>query len=206
VAIDDLPPGGLPLPEHATWDAWQPFEVAERLSGVDVSWCVAGGWAMDLFRGHQSREHDDIEIAVPKGHFPLIRAALAEFDMEVVGSERRWPLDHPAYAVMHQTWVREPETGIYRLDIFREPHDGETWICRRDQTIRLGYDQIILTAANGVPFLAPEVVLLFKAKHDRATDRMDLAGVLPLLGRRRRVWLAAALERVHPGHPWARLQ
>lgn len=28
-------------------------------------------------------------------------------------------------------------TGNYLLDVFREPHDGDTWVCRRDQTIRL---------------------------------------------------------------------
>jgi len=38
--------------------------------------------------------------------------------------------------VLHQTWVREPGTNVYRLDIFREPHSGDTWICRRDATIR----------------------------------------------------------------------
>jgi hypothetical protein len=35
---------------------------------------------------------------------------------------------------MAQTWVRERDTGVYRLDIFREPHDGDTWIRRpKDQ-------------------------------------------------------------------------
>jgi hypothetical protein len=66
----------------------------------------------------------------------LIRAALADYEFDVVGAGKRW-LDSPAFDIMHQTWVREPATGIYRLDIFREPHDGDIWICRREQCIRL---------------------------------------------------------------------
>jgi hypothetical protein len=197
-----LPPGGQQVDHDAPWDAWQPLEIAERLRGVDVPWCVAAGWALDLFRGEATREHEDLEIAVPIARFHAIRARLADFDIEVVGSGHRWPLDSEAFDVMHQTWVRDRDTGIYRLDIFREPHDGDTWICRRDETIRFPYDQIIVTTPAGVPYLIPEIVLLFKAKHRRPKDQADFAGVLPLLDLARREWLATALERVHPGHPW----
>jgi len=197
-----VPPGGVEVDQNAPWDARHPLEITERLRGVDVPWCVAGGWALDLFRGEATREHEDLEIAGPIGRFGAIRAALADFDVEVVGSGHRWPLDSEAFEVMHQTWVREPDTGIYRLDIFREPHDGDTWICRRDETIRFPYDQIIVTSPAGVPYLVPEIVLLFKAKHRRPKDQADFDGVLPLLDATRREWLAAALERWHPEHPW----
>jgi hypothetical protein len=197
-----LPAGGSPVDHEAPWDAWHPIEITERLAGVDVPWCVAAGWALDLFRGAATRDHEDLEIAVPVGRFGVVRAALANFHVEVVGSGHSWPLDNPAFDVMHQTWVSERDTGIYRLDIFREPHDGDTWICRRDETIRLPYDQIIVTSPEGVPYLVPEIVLLFKAKHQRPKDQADFAGVLPLLDPVRRDWLATALDRCHPGHPW----
>jgi hypothetical protein len=95
--------------------------VAGRLAGAGVRWCVAAGWALNLFRGETTREHEDLEIAIPAGQFGRVRAALADFDIEVIGSGRRWPLDSPAFDVMIQTWVRERGTGVYRLDIFREP-------------------------------------------------------------------------------------
>src|SRR6266571_4942324 len=122
---------------------------AGRLADVGVRWCIAAGWALDLFRGEMTREHEDLEIAVPAARFGLIRAALAGFDIEVVGSGRRWPLDSPAFDVMIQTWVRERDTGVYRPGIFREPHDGDTWICRRDRSIRLPYEQVIATSPEG---------------------------------------------------------
>ncbi|MFN2462895.1 MAG: nucleotidyltransferase domain-containing protein [Candidatus Dormibacteria bacterium] len=182
--------------------------MAERLRDVSVPWCIAAGWALDLFRGAETRVHEDTEIAVPWRGFPAIREALAGFEFDVVGfdeSERYWPVDSPAFDVTHQTWVREPGTSVYRLDVFREPHDGEVWICRRDEDIRLKYDEIIHRTADGIPFLAPEIVLLFKAKAAREKDDQDLEGTLPLLGTARRRWLREALGSIYPGHRWVDL-
>jgi hypothetical protein len=203
-AEDELPPGGIELTDPP-FEPWSPLEVTERLAEVAIRWCVAGGWALDLYAGGITREHEDLEIAVPAASFGFVRDALADFEFDVVGSGYVWPLDSAAFAVMHQTWVREPVTGIYRLDVFREPHDGDTWICRRDETIRLPYNQVIDTTADGVPFMAPEIVLLFKAKHCRPKDQADFGGTLDLLGRAQRAWLADTLARVHPGHEWLQL-
>jgi hypothetical protein len=204
---DELPEGGVELGDFV-WEAWTPHEAAARLAAVEAPWYVAAGWALDLFRGGQTREHEDLEIAVPAGRFGAVRAALSDYDIDVVGgpgdgSGRRWPVDSPAARVLHQTWVRDRGTNLYRLDIFREPHDGDLWICRRDETIRLPYAEIIRHTADGIPYLSPEIVLLFKAKHAaRERDRDDFAAVAPLLAPGERAWLRAALGRVHPGHEW----
>jgi len=102
----------------------------------------------------------------------------------------------------HQTWVREPATGMWRFDVFREPSDGDAWICRRDDRIRLPYDRVIERTPDGIPFGRPEIVLLYKAKHARPKDDGDFAAALPLLEPERRQWLAHALELVHPSHRW----
>jgi hypothetical protein len=98
--------------------------------------------------------------------------------------------------------VREPHTGVWRLDVFREPSEDATWICRRDHSIRLPYNEVIERTSEGIPYGRPEVVLLFKAKHTRPKDDEDLAAVLPRLDADRRRWLREALELVHPGHRW----
>jgi len=197
-----LPPGGVLLPEDPTWDPLLPREVAQRLADVEVPWYVAGGWALDLHRGHISREHADLEIAVPAADFPVIREALPDLEFLVVGSGRAWPLDSPAYEVMHQTWGRDRTSGVWRLDVFREPYEAGAWICRRDRSIRRPYREIICRTADGVPYLTPEIVLLFKAKHNRPKDDADFAASLPLLTPEQRAWLAGALRAIHPGHIW----
>jgi hypothetical protein len=163
---------------------------------------VAGGWALDLNRGEQTREHGDIEIGVPAAGFGQIRGALAGLDIEVIGYGMRWPVDSPAFTQLHQTWVSDPATGSYVLDVFREPHDGDIWICRRDDTIRWPFRQIVCQSQDGIPYLAPQIVLLFKAKHGQPKDEADFAGTLPLLAPQARDWLRRALQRVHPGHAW----
>jgi hypothetical protein len=79
---------------------------------------------------------------------------------------------------------------------------GETWICRRDVRIELPYDRLIAVTGNGIPYVRPEVVLLFKAKAMRAKDDGDFAAALPRLTPDQRDWLKDALMLVHPGHRW----
>jgi hypothetical protein len=197
-----LPPGGALLGDDPPWEAWPPAEVARRLASVSVPWCIAAGWALDLFRGEVTREHGDLEIAVPAAGFAAIRAALPDLEFGAVGSGRIYPLDHPAFGLTWQTWGRSRDSGIYRIDVFREPHDGGTWICRRDERIRRPYDTLILHTADQIPYLAPEVALLFKAKHRLPKDVADFTGVLPLLPSASRAWLAGALQRLDPHNPW----
>jgi hypothetical protein len=96
----------------------------------------------------------------------------------------------------------ERDEPCWRLDVFREPFDGGEWVCRRDETIRMGYDELIRRTDDGIPYLRPDVTLLFKAKHARSKDEGDFAAALPRLDGEERRWLRDALELVHPGHRW----
>ncbi|HTJ71218.1 MAG TPA: hypothetical protein VL551_26990 [Actinospica sp.] len=206
-----LPGGGIAVSEddldalEARWaSCWTPNEVAERLAGIDVPWCVAAGWALDLFRGTRIREHGDLEVAVPAARFPEVRERFAEYVFDAVGDRRIWQDATPeALAATHQTWVRDPGTDLYLVDVFREPHDGDVWVCRRDESIRYPYGaDVILRSADGIPFLAPEFVLLFKAKAVRDKDQLDFDATVPLMTARQRARLGEMLDVVHPGHRW----
>ena len=57
-------------------------------------------------------------------------------------------------------------------------------------------------AQHGIPYLAPELVLLFKAKHARPKDQSDFDQTIPHMTPAQRTALARLLARAHPGHRW----
>ena len=212
VRLEEALAAGAFEPDLSLWDPWHPERVAALLEGVETPWYVAAGWAIDLFLGEeQRREHEDLEIAVPRVRFREIGERLSGFELFIPDSDLTepglvWPFAQApsALAGNHQTWVREPESARWRLDVFREPSDGDVWIYRRDERIRLPYRDVIERTDGGIPFARPELVLLFKAKQVvRPKDEADFEAVLPRLGSDRRQWLADALRLVHPGHPWS---
>jgi hypothetical protein len=168
---------------------------------MHVPWAVAGGWAIDLHLQAETRPHHDIEIAVSREHLEIVAACLGELDWFGVGDGRAWALED-APRELHQTWGRDRSSHRWRLDVFREPWDGEDWVFRRDPRIRRPLAEAIMFSQDAIPYLAPEIVLLFKAKSPKEKDEADLALTLPTFTLERIEWLRNALEIVHTKHKW----
>lgn len=211
----DLPVGGTVIGDPP-WRPWTPEQIADRLAGVRVPWYVAGGWAVDLHLGREtpqtaSREHEDLEIGVPATGWPEIAGALTGLSACAAGSGRLWNLADPAVdaelvlTVVHQTWMQDPADGAFVLDVFREPSDASSWVCRRDPTLRVPYAEVLARTATGIPYLRPEWVMLFKAKAPRPKDEADLALLLPTLEPAVRRRTRELVARVHPDHSWLAL-
>lgn len=188
---EPLPDGGIELSAEEVEARWSSY------------WTPVAGWALELRFGVCTSVHGGIEIAVPAAGFPEVRDRFPEYAFDAVGGGRIWPDPAPqALAATRQTWLRDPGTGRYLLDVFREPHDGDTWICRHNTAIRLPYTEVVRRTADGVPYLAPELVLLFKAKHARPKDEADFAEALARMSAHERTTLAELIARTHPGHRW----
>jgi hypothetical protein len=151
-------------PSVYPWDAWRPEEVARGLRGVDLPWYVAAGWSIDLFLGGERREHEDLEIAAPAARFAELAAALPGLEFFAINDRLAYSIEHEPEALegSHQTWGLDRSAGVWRIDVFREPADGETWICRRDESIRLSGGEHIERTTEGLPYARPELTLLFK--------------------------------------------
>src|SRR4029079_2246866 len=101
---------------------------------------------IDLFLGSVRREHGDIEIAVPRSRIGEALDALEGFEFFAAGVPT--PCLFTALPVgetsdSHQRWVREPASGLWRLDVFSEPAAGETWICKRTSQISMPYKSLV---------------------------------------------------------------
>jgi hypothetical protein len=194
-------------PPVETWSmAWTPDEAALALEGVSAPWAVAGGWALDLWLGEQTREHEDLEIAVPAAFYPEIQARLEALGLKVFSNVNGEVIAlEPGEAPEprgFQTWVTDAAAQGWRMDIFREPGDAQTWVYRRTGELSAPRAWASGRSAAGIPFVAPQIVLLFKAKATRDKDQADFAIVAPRLSTEARDWLAASLRIIQPGHPW----
>ncbi len=191
-------------PGLEAWQPWTPEEAARILTKLDAPWSVVGGWAIDLFLGRVTREHEDLEIALPRTSFAAARKHLANYALHAVGTGqvRRLNTGDPFPDELHQCWVLDEAAGKWRMDVMSEPGDVLIWKCRRDERINAPRDWMIGRTPEGIPFLIPEAVLLFKAKYVRPKDEADFASCLPEMTVPAKDWLRNALERVHPGHAW----
>jgi hypothetical protein len=84
-----------------------------------------------------------------------------------------------------------------------ETGDGDTWVFRRNDSITAPRGEMI-SERDGVPYLRPQGVLLYKARNARDKDEADFEKCLPVMDAAARRWLSGALIRAHPGHDWIR--
>lgn len=80
----------------------------------------------------------------------------------------------------------------------------ETWVYKRDPSVCRPRGEVVHVTADSIPYLAPEAILLFKAKYQRDKDEADFAQALPKLDVRQRQWLKARIAEAHPHHGWLR--
>lgn len=194
------------MPEYE-WLPLTPRDAAGLLDGLAAPWWVAGGWAIDLFVGRTTRPHADMDIAVPRGSEPALRAHFADWDIRVAhdGAFEAWD-GEPLTPPRHQFWARPSVDGPWALEFLLEDCDDTTWRFRRDPRVTRPLERFGRASGYGLPYVSPEVVLLYKAKgpgEPRAVE--DVAVAAPLLDAEARRWLRTALDRAHPGHRWTEL-
>lgn len=183
------------------------FELAEELTGMKAPWHVSSGWALDLFTGSPSRYHDDLDITLERRHQLVVQTHLRE---------RNWLLhyvvDNGVYAFWednqripvssHQIHARKGDAFI---DILLEPDLTEVWHYRRNPGVTRAKHKAFLQR-DTLGYLAPELVLLFKAKlqkgRPRLKDQQDFERVYPYLKHEQKTWLASAIKDEYAEHPW----
>jgi len=190
--------------------AWDPLTLSDAVQmfeGVPFWWVVAGGWAIDMFLGAQTREHHDLDLAVARHEQGLVfeTLMLLGWDCHLAAGGKLTPWRGEKLATgENNLWCRRPGDLAWRFDLVLTEIDDGDWVFRRNPRVRLAIDEAITV---GTPsYVSPHVQLLFKARHRQAKDDADLATVLPRLGPDRRRWLHDALRAAEgAGHPWVRL-
>jgi hypothetical protein len=193
------------------WHPWHPQEVARFFSSLKASWWIAGGWALDLFLGAPTRAHEDIDVQMLRQEQEAVRALLRGWDVQEAGHPtqhpeaspfREWKLGARLPPEIHDVWCRPGPDAAWAFQLMVADHTPTHWVFRRDVRIRRPLATLGQRTVDGLPYLAPEIQLLYKAKTPRPKDEADFSETLPFLDQERRQWLTEALLLVHPGHPW----
>lgn len=197
-------------------------ELGAFLADSGVDWAVCGGWALELFLGRETRVHGDLDLSVPEAHRERIQRFMLErgwLVYEFRGQGRLRPLsaDVPSEPGRNLMCLRagcelvtfwpcdEPDMVLHEWHSagIRELNYMEFLFRERPAFFGRSPDRAIIRA-GGLPYLAPEVVLRYKAAEpERAANRADFAAAFPALSPERRGWLMDSLRGQYAGgHPW----
>jgi hypothetical protein len=190
-------------PEHR-WEPLSLEEVKQLLGPVSAPWWIAGGRALDMFLGHETRTHVDIDVAVLRRDQQGFCEALAKWDFQIAhaGEFIPWKRGETVDLEHHEIWARETADGPWRLVVHFEESEGKRWAYRRDRRIGLNVADLGRRDAYGIQFIRPEVTLLYKSESPRPVDETDFLYALPHLDVAQKGWLAAALYTIDPKHRW----
>jgi GrpB-like predicted nucleotidyltransferase (UPF0157 family) len=196
------------------------------------AWCLGGGWALALATGAVRRVHDDVDVVLDRATAAAWLAAIARAGVAFgrPGAPEPWrPGDAlpvlpdrlmgragPLVAPSPLASIPESDAASswpWFWDVAIEARPGGDWALRSDPRVTRPLGSAIVelplagAAAPTLPVLAPEIVLLLKARHgdrgsDHPKDQADLDAVVPRLDVSARRWLRTALRRPPP-HPWA---
>jgi Aminoglycoside-2''-adenylyltransferase len=162
--------------------------VCSLLSGLTVPSWIIGGWAIDLAVGRVTRDHADVDVMLLERDKHVLWDDLPEDDVQITGRGRE-----------SRRLTLHSENLLLPAEVFLAEADGTCWVHRRG-TYRVKRPLADITRhRDGIPFLAPEVVLLFKARSKADKDQHDVETALPLLDAGQRSWLQETLKRLPQG-------
>lgn len=187
-------------------DFAQPLSVASAMAGFDRPWCVAGGWAIDLWLGRVTRDHFGVDIAVLRDHQLELRRHLYDFAFKIAATrgERPVPWKDAKQMLMlpvHELFAADRATGrAWR--IFLDESDGIDWHDRQCADVRMNLAGWRWHGTANVPVLNPLIVLLHKSRRPEAKDDLDFHSALERLTEQQKSWLSVAILRQDADHKW----
>ncbi len=187
------------------WEALHPADLARLLYGLRTPWWICGGWALDLFLGRETRRHDDLDVAVLRRDQPTLFRHLRDWDVRYATPQHAlepWDGEHLEPPI-HGIWARRSNetTAPWTCEFLLNEHTDQHWIFRRNEGVTRSLDEVGMER-DGVPFLCPEIVLLYKAIEPNPKNEADFVAVRPHLTQSGTRWLREALEVIDSRHPW----
>jgi len=199
----------IQIPDETNITPLNPKEVLFLLGDTPFQWWIAGGWAIDLFLGEQTRPHFDTDVAIARDSQLAAQSELKAWEFHSTKRDengnivlREWKIGEFLGREYPGVWARKSGEEIWRFEfIFHEISD-QTWTFRYDDSVKHHLAKIGRMSPNNIPYLQPEIALLYKAARLRDVDEQDFNRILPNLNQIQRRQLLLDLQKFEPDHPW----
>ena len=207
-------------------------ELNDFVKQIGIDYAICGGHAIDLFIGRKTRPHKDLDLAVfweDRNKIVQFMINKGWNVYEPCGNEILHKINdiNDQKQVKTNIWCVKPDNLHYEfiekdknmfsvifdnseqieLDfiefLFNNRFEGN-FLYSKNNDIKIDINFCILYSEN-IPFLTPELVLLYKSKAFEIImeNQMDFDNALPYLNEKQRVWLKNALIIMFPnGHKW----
>jgi len=178
------------------------LHAATTMNAFARPWCLCGGWAIDLWLGQSTRQHEDVDVALLREDQLALKFFLEDWKFWLLdgGVKKAWRDWQMRMLPIHEIHGTSPQGR--QIEFLLNESQEDQWVYRRAFGVRRPLETWIVRAAFGVPVLAPEIVLLYKSKDPTPADELDFRVAVDRLEPARLGWLDSALRGVDPNHPW----
>ena len=170
--------------DDKNWHALKSEEVFEILRNFQYPWWIAGGIALDLFLGKKTREHLDIDVLILRKHQLILQEYLRDWFLYKTNQPglKPWEKDEYLKIGVNSIWCKKKRNGPWKMEIMLMDSEDDQWFYRREPKIWGMIERMGTMTENGLPYLLPEIQLLYKSvKNRRSKDNDDFFNVFPKL-------------------------
>jgi hypothetical protein len=205
-------------------------DLSAFLTSFDARWFVSGGWAIDIHLNRVIRERCDLDMSVPfsdrlrciefflqkgwkiegklSGGFKTLRE-LSDYTDDI---HYFWSFPEGADFVSEYMdekgnrridYNRDTQHELDYIEVFFDRIEDRHLVFRRDPQVKRPEDLAIL-ARDGIRYLAPELVLLYKSNNLSEKNLLDFHAAIDALEEEALTWLLEALSFMYGNaHKWA---
>lgn len=206
-------------------------QATDFLRHATFTWAVCGGYALDLFHGRSLRSHGDVDICTLERDRAAILSFMLQQGWcvyEFRGQGKVRPLDAASTSEQGRNlmcftpdcqlvrfYPCEEESLLYHEFLHDDtaPFNYIEFLFNQTSDTRFVFDTSkaverelsrAILKRDGIPYLAPELVLLHKASNpDIEKHTYDFLQTYPQMNHEQQSWFAQSLAAMHPAdHPW----
>ena len=211
---------------------WMLEKLKDFMAESSFPWAICGGFALDLFLGRNIRPHGDIDLCLlEKDRESAKEYALGKgwqvYEFRGWGKVR--PLEQGMHSdpgrnlmcvgegcdlvkfypcedagMLYHQFFHTGMKAFHYLEFLFNSTCGADLVLDQRKGLRRELSKAFLLR-DGIPYLAPEIVLLYKASDSENPEyQLDFHETYPNLNDEQRSWFLQSMHQLYPkGHPWA---